>query len=62
MDRMGHSTTRAALIYLHATREQQHAVADAVDKLARESLDSPDKGSSTSQSGTGLARAADDAP
>jgi integrase len=39
MDRMGHSTTRAALIYLHATRGQQQAIADAVDNLAREGLE-----------------------
>ena len=30
MDRMGHSTSRAALIYLHSTSERQHAPADAV--------------------------------
>ena len=61
MDRMGHSTTRAALIYLHATREQQQAVADAVDKLAREGFDRPGKSSRRSRSGTDLARPAEDA-
>jgi len=30
MDRMGHSTSRAALIYLHSTSERQHQLADAV--------------------------------
>jgi integrase len=62
MDRMGHSTTRAALIYLHATREQRQAIADGVDKLAREVLGtSPDEDSGIGQSGTELARPADDA-
>jgi hypothetical protein len=27
---MGHSTSRAALIYLHSTSDRQHALADAV--------------------------------
>jgi len=30
MDRMGHSTSRAALIYLHSTSERQHQLADTV--------------------------------
>jgi integrase len=30
MERMGHSTSRAALIYLHSTSERQHTLADAV--------------------------------
>jgi integrase len=38
MERMGHSSTRAALIYLHATTEQQRAVADALGSLAKEAL------------------------
>ena len=35
MERMGHASTRAALIYLHSTSERQHTLADAVGKLAR---------------------------
>jgi len=35
MERMGHTSTRAALIYLHSTSERQHTLADAVGKLAR---------------------------
>jgi hypothetical protein len=35
MERMGHTSTRAALIYLHSTRERQHTLADTVGKLAR---------------------------
>ena len=29
MDRMGHSTSRAALIYLHSTNDRQHILANA---------------------------------
>jgi hypothetical protein len=32
MERMGHSSTRAALIYLHATRERDHAIAAGMGK------------------------------
>ena len=35
MERMGHTSTRAALIYLHLTSERRHTLADAVGKLAR---------------------------
>jgi hypothetical protein len=35
MERMGHTSTRAALIYLHSTSERQHTLADTVGKLAR---------------------------
>ena len=38
MERMGHSSPRAALIYLHATAERQRAVADAVGSRARAAL------------------------
>jgi hypothetical protein len=38
MERMGHSTTRAALIYLHSSSDRQHAIAAAVDKLAKAAL------------------------
>jgi integrase len=38
MERMGHSTTRAAMIYLHSTDERQRALADAVEKAARAEL------------------------
>jgi hypothetical protein len=33
MDRMGHSSTRAALIYQHATRERDEAIATAMGEL-----------------------------
>jgi hypothetical protein len=37
-DRMGHSTTRAALIYLHGEDQRQQAIADAVGDMARKAL------------------------
>jgi integrase len=33
MDRMGHSTTRAALIYQHGSHARQHEIADALNQL-----------------------------
>ena len=38
MARMGHSSTRAAMIYLHSTDERQRTLADAVDKATRAAL------------------------
>jgi integrase len=38
MERMGHSSTKAALVYLHSTSERQHAIADAVGKQAKAAL------------------------
>lgn len=34
MARLGHSSPRAALIYQHATRDRDKAIADALGKLA----------------------------
>jgi hypothetical protein len=34
MARMGHSSTRAAMIYLHSTDERQRQIADALGELA----------------------------
>jgi integrase len=39
MERMGHSTSRAALIYLHSTDDRQRALADAVASRALAELD-----------------------
>ncbi len=36
MDRMGHSTTRAALIYLHKTAGRDRKIADALSKLVED--------------------------
>ncbi len=38
MARMGHSSTRAALIYLHSTDERQREIADALGALAVEEM------------------------
>jgi integrase len=38
MERMGHSSSRAALIYLHSTSDRQRTLADAVADRAREEL------------------------
>jgi hypothetical protein len=57
MDRMGHSTTRPALIYLHSTDERQRTIADLIDKRTRTKLRKiKNPGKSKSQSGTDLAR------
>jgi hypothetical protein len=41
MARMGHSSPRAALIYQHATRDRDRALADALSKLADVPVQSP---------------------
>ncbi len=38
MERMGHSSTKAALVYLHSTSERQRTLAAAVGKLAKAEL------------------------
>ncbi len=38
MERMGHSSARAALIYLHSTNERQRVIADSVGKAAKAAL------------------------
>jgi len=59
MERMGHSTTRAAIVYLHSTDERQRKVADALGDLARAELGSDRKRATTrSASGANLARKA----
>jgi integrase len=52
MDRMGHSTTRAALTYLHASDERQRAIAHALSKVSASEL----KRRSPNRSGTQRAR------
>jgi integrase len=52
MDRMGHSTARAAMVYLHATDERQRAIAEALSELAEGSR----KRRSSAPSGTQRAR------
>lgn len=53
MERMGHSSTRAALIYLHATRERDEAIAAGMGKLLR---DARETGTRPGTSGTQRAR------
>ena len=43
MERMGHSTGRAALIYLHSTSARQHHLADAVTARAQSELGKTDQ-------------------
>jgi integrase len=38
MERMGHGSTKAALIYLHGGQERQRIIADAIDHMARRAL------------------------
>jgi integrase len=56
MERMGHSSTRAALVYLHSTGERQRALADAVGKVARSALRQAKKPDGGKASGTKVAR------
>jgi integrase len=52
MDRMGHSTARAAMVYLHGSDERQQAIAEALSKKAAGELGR----SKTMPSGTQRAR------
>ncbi|MFF4624594.1 hypothetical protein [Nonomuraea jabiensis] len=45
MTRVGHSSTRAALIYQHSTDERQREVARKLDALARGALTKKPSGS-----------------
>ena len=38
VDRMGHDSGRAAMIYLHGSDARQHEIADSLSRLAREQL------------------------
>jgi len=57
MERMGHSSAQAAMVYQHATGERQRQIADALGELALMELPSsqkPRRGGKAS--GTELAR------
>lgn len=57
MERMGHASARAALIYLHSTDERQRKLADAVGKQARAALRKTRKPKDAeAESGTKVAR------
>ena len=52
MDRMGHSTARAAMIYLHGSDERQRAIAAAIStRVTREFKQQPPKRSARSGHG-----------
>jgi integrase len=56
MARMGHDSERAALIYLHSSRERQRALADAVGESARAELTRLKAPKAAKPSGTRMAR------
>lgn len=57
MERMGHATSRAAMIYLHSTSERQRIIADIVAERARDELGTAAKrGRREKRSGTDVAR------
>lgn len=62
MDRMGHSTTKAALTYLHGSDARQHQIADSLSKIARDEMrrtaDRADSPTAPKPSGTQRARRA----
>jgi hypothetical protein len=52
MARMGHSSTRAARVYLHARQERDRQLAATLDKMARRELKRSVSARKTSQPGT----------
>jgi integrase len=56
MARMGHDSERAAMVYLHSSRERQRALADAVGKAAQAELAKSNKRMVAKPSGTKRAR------
>jgi integrase len=57
MDRMGHDSQRAAMIYLHGSDARQHEIADSLSKLARDELKRGTKRTPARPTGTQRARA-----
>jgi integrase len=55
MERMGHSTTKAALVYLHSTSARQQAIADAISRRAEADM------RQAKATGTGVAQPRDPA-
>ena len=62
MDRMGHSSTRAALIYLHATSQRQRTIADAVGDITRAALQESQDRPGSPPSGTDVAHSSEGPP
>jgi integrase len=61
MARMGHSSTRAALVYLHLTDERQREIADSLNQLAKDQLRRARRNAPRRRSGTQRARQRKDA-
>lgn len=57
MERMGHSSTRAALIYLHATRERDQKIAAGMGKLFADAKKASTKTAGTKPKRSGTQRA-----
>jgi integrase len=57
MERMGHSSPRAALIYLHATRERDQKIAEGMGRLFAEAKMSSTKRTGTDPDTSGTQRA-----
>jgi hypothetical protein len=57
MERMGHSSTRAALIYLHATRERDQKIAAGMGKLFTDAKKTSIKKTGTDPKRSGTQRA-----
>jgi hypothetical protein len=51
MARMGHSSTRAAIIYQHTTADRDRVIADALDELLR-AFRPRDEGAGENRTGT----------
>jgi hypothetical protein len=54
MDRMGHSTTRAAMAYLHGSDERKRAIADELSRQAAAALKRPNRGRTCAAAGEGI--------
>lgn len=52
MDRMGHTSTRAALIYLHAREQRGKAIASGIDAMVKKATKKPSKKAKTGEKGT----------
>lgn len=59
MDRMGHDSERAAMVYLHGSDKRQQAIADSLSKLARDEMKGGNgrRGGGARRKGSGTQRA-----
>ena len=62
MNRMGHSSTRAAKVYLHTREERDRQLADVLDRMARRELKRSGTTRNVSRSGTQRARGRSSVP